>query len=93
MVLPFAERKRLADFFAILIAVNKRVRAKKAYAKKAQELKLKPKDKKARKIAGLVFFTNYFTFTRGLSVSATLSSKTYDRHRSFNIKQRYVYHK
>jgi|GEM_PF-6709015 hypothetical protein len=92
MVLPFAERKRLADFFAILIAVNKRVRAKKAHAKKAQEPKLKLKDKKARKIAGLVFFINYFTFTRGLSLQQLLGSNTYDRHNSFSIKQGYVYH-
>jgi len=93
MVLSFAERKRLADFFTILITVNKRVRSKKTQAKKAPKTKTEPKDKKARIIAGLVFFINYFTFTRGLSLLTTLSSKTYDRHHSFNIKQRYVYHK
>lgn len=51
MVLSFDDRKRLADFFIVLIEIDNRVRKEKSKAKKTKKAKEKPRDKLAKKRA------------------------------------------
>ncbi len=56
MVLSFADRKRLADFFIILIEVNNRVKKEKSKARKAKKTKAKPRDRLAKRESFFAYF-------------------------------------
>lgn len=66
MVMSFAERKRLADFFVILIAVDKRRRAQNGKIKKVRKTKTKIGSLGSQRCGSLFFLRTNLTLQDNL---------------------------
>ena len=61
MILTFDDRKRLTDFFVILVAIDRRARTKSRKVKKVAKAKTKRKQKGSR-VRALFFVINRIIF-------------------------------
>lgn len=87
VMLSLDERKRLNDFFVVLIVIDKRVAAKKRQDKKCPKVKNKCKEI-GSPMRALFFMRNSFTVGYlNPYVNAHSKNATNDRHYSFHLKQ------